>query len=517
MIAGAVALPSLLFATASTDLAAQTFRADLWSEHGWVLWNQAWYSGHLVPGYSLIYPPLGALIGPRLVGLLAAIAMASVFAILVHRLRPGRAATVAAVWFAFGSGALLYTGRVTFMLGFALGLLALLAVRRLPLAALAAALAALASPVAGLFTALAGVAMLLGGRRREGAVLTAASLGATLALVLAFPVGGTQPFEFSAFWFVAVACAVALFVVPPELRILRIGIAIYLTMVVALYFIATPIGSNAPRLGALLLGPIAALTLLERRPRLLALVALPLAYWQIAAPLTDLRNGSGSPSTQASFYAPLLAQLDQRTDGAPVRIEIPATRERWEAAYVAERYSLTGGWLRQLETGDLPLFTEGDLTPAGYRSWLTDHGASYVALPDAVLDYESEEVGQLLRHAHLPFLHEVWSDEEWTLWEVRPRGGGGFVPGQALADGGARVSELGPDEFTVTVPGPGEYLIRMRYSPYFEVTAGSGCVEGSGDDSTLLTVPGSAGPEAVRVQARLSLAGALRRDRSCSG
>ncbi|MEO7197233.1 MAG: hypothetical protein ABIZ50_02040, partial [Solirubrobacterales bacterium] len=72
-----MALPYLIFDPASTDLAAQTFRADLWSEHGWVLWNEAWYSGHLVPGYSLIYPPLGALLGPRLVGVVAAIVAAA--------------------------------------------------------------------------------------------------------------------------------------------------------------------------------------------------------------------------------------------------------------------------------------------------------------------------------------------------------------------------------------------------------------------------------------------------------
>ena len=515
-IAGVVALPSVLFSTASTDFAAQTFRADLWSEHGWVLWNPAWYSGHLVPGYSLLYPPLGALLGPRLLGLIAAVVMAAAFAALVQRLHPGRAATVASIWFAFGSGALLYTGRATFMLGFAFGLLALLAWRRLPIAVVLAILAALSSPVAGLFTALAGAAMVLGGHVRRGAAMMVAALGATVILVFAFPVGGAQPFDFSSFWFVAAACAIALFLVPAELRTLRIGIAIYLVLLVGLFIVSTPIGSNAPRLGALLLGPLAALVLLERRPSLLALFAIPLAYWQIAAPLTDLRHGTGDPSTERSFYAPLLDQLDQRTDGAPVRIEIPATRERWEAAYVADRYPLVRGWLRQLETSDQGLFTEDNLNAANYREWLTDHGASFVALPHAPLDYESEEEGYLLSHAHLPFLQEVWADDDWTLWEVMPPNGGRFVPGQALADHGARISELGADGFTVTVPGPGEYTLRMSYTPYFEVTAGSGCLEDAGDDSTLLTVP-PGGPETVRVQARLSLAGAFRRDRPCPG
>lgn len=525
LIAALIAAPYVVFEPASTDLAAQTFRADLWSEHGWVLWNADWYSGHLVPGYSLIYPPLGALLGPQLVGALSAIAMSVAFAALVRREAPGRGADLASIWFAVGAGALLYTGRITFLLGFAVALGALLLVHRPPLAALVAGLAACASPVAGLFVALTGAALILAGRLREGLPLAVGASVATLAIIVAFPVGGAQPFGLSSFWWVAVACGLAILVVPPELKALRVGIGLYLALLVLVYVVPTPIGSNAPRLGAMLLGPIAALVLYERRPKLLALVFLPLLYWQLAAPVGDYLRGAGDPSTEAAFYEPLLQELEQRVGDEPVRIEVPATQERWEAVYVAERFPLARGWLRQLESGDISDFRDGPLTPENYRHWLIDHGVSYVALPNATLDYIAELEGELLREDDLPFLKEIWSNDDWNLWEVLPsvRGEGADPSGDPLASKGARVTELGPDGFTVEVPRAGDYLLKMSYTPYFQVTEGDACIRRADAGLTRLKVSPEDGdsnpddPQTIRVDARLSFDGLLGVDSSCSG
>ncbi|MFN8151555.1 MAG: hypothetical protein U0R24_10590 [Solirubrobacterales bacterium] len=525
LIAALIAVPYVVFEPASTDLAAQTFRADLWREHGWVLWNADWYSGHLVPGYSLIYPPLGALLGPQLVGAISAVAMSVAFAVLVRREVPGRGADLASVWFAVGAGALLYTGRITFLLGFAVALGALLLVHRPPLAALVAGLAACASPVAGLFVALTGAALILAGRLREGLPLAIGASVATLAIIVAFPVGGAQPFGLSSFWWVAVACGLAILVVPPELKALRVGIALYLALLVLVYVVPTPIGSNAPRLGAMLLGPIAALVLYERHPKLLALVFLPLLYWQLAAPVGDYLRGAGDPSTEAAFYEPLLQELEQRVGDEPVRVEVPATRERWEAVHVAERFPLARGWLRQLESGDISDFRDGPLTPEIYRHWLIDHGVSYVALPDATLDYISELEGKLLREDDLPFLKEIWSNDDWKLWEVLPsvRGKGADPSGDPLASKGARVTELGPDGFTVEVPRAGDYLLKMSYTPYFQVTEGDACIRRADAGLARLKVSPEDGdsnpddPQTIRVDARLSFDGLLGVDSSCSG
>ena len=62
-------------------------------------------------------------------------------------------------------------------------------------------------------------------------------------------------------------------------------------------------------------------------------------------------------------------------------------------------------------------------------------------------------------------------------------------------------------------PGtPGAFLVRVRYSRYWTVTAGEACVERHGD-WTEVEVPR---PGTVSVAARFSLDGLLGRDRQCS-
>ncbi len=84
-LAALLSVAYLLWEPPTLDLSAQVFRADLWEDHGWVIYNTAWYSGHTVPGYSLLYPPLGALLGPALLGALCAVAAAATFAAIAVR------------------------------------------------------------------------------------------------------------------------------------------------------------------------------------------------------------------------------------------------------------------------------------------------------------------------------------------------------------------------------------------------------------------------------------------------
>ena len=112
----------------SDDLSAATYRADLFSANGYLLWDNGWYAGHHVFAYSVLYPPLGALLGPRLLGALATVAAVVLFERLVARAYEGRA-WPATGWFAVAAGANLFAGRVPFGLGLALGLATLLAAR----------------------------------------------------------------------------------------------------------------------------------------------------------------------------------------------------------------------------------------------------------------------------------------------------------------------------------------------------------------------------------------------------
>lgn len=530
----AVAISALLSAVhliwqpRTLDLSAQVFRAELWERHGWVLWNDAWYSGHTIPGYSLLYPPLGAWLGHELLGVVCSIAAAALFATIARRAY-GERAWLGSAWFGAASTIALFGGRITFALGVALGLAAMLAIqrRRPGLGALAGALAGLSSPVAGLFTALAAGAVLLG--RLDGAksgsdlprdvgsavAVAVAATVATLTLALLFPTPGFQPFNLSAFVPLALASVAALRILPGHMRVLRWGFVLYALVGVAALAFDTPLGGNVVRLGTTFALAILALALFERRNLALALVALPLVWWSWTATVRDVAAAQGDPSTEAAYYEPLLTRLEQ-APGEVERIHVPPTRNRGEAVFVAPRFSLARGWLRQLETDDITLFTNDHLTAFKYAQWLYEHGVAYVALPDAELDYLAEDEAELIESGDLPYLQEVWFDEHWRLFEVRSSDGTPPAPESLLASGGAEIAEIGPDGFTVSVPGPGDYLLALRYSSFFELEAGLGCLEDAGGASTRLTAEGE-GPQTIEVAARLSAGGLFGRGRACSG
>ncbi len=513
--AALLALLYLVLEPSSADLAAQTFRSDLFAAHGFLIWNDYWYAGHNLPAYSVLFPPLGAALGPRVVGALSAVAAAALFGALA-RYRYGPRARLAILWFGAATASLLIAGQLTFALGVALGLGALVALQR-GQPALAVALGALtgcASPVAGLFVALAGVTVAIGAGSRAGLALAAATLAPIAALALAFPTSGYFPFVATAFLPVPLFCAAALFLLPVEERSLRIGVILYAALCLGLALVHTQVGANAARLGSLFGGPVLALGLAGRRPLALALLAVPLLYWQWAAPVRDLTNAAGDPSVEAGYYAPLLAELERRTGGVPARIEIPPTQNRWEADFVAPRFAIARGWLRQLESDDFDLFTGDDLTPTAYRDWLDERGISYVALPDADPDYLAEDEVALIRDAPR-YLRPVWANRHWRLYAVRGTPGLVSPDADPSAPAGrrARLARVGPAGFTLSVGAPGAFLVRLHQSRYWTVDSGSACVSRRGD----WTLVDARAPGPVQVSARFSLAALLGRDRQCSG
>ena len=65
-IAIAFAIVYLIWQPRTVDLAAHTFRADLFGQEGFTIWNGQWYGGHHTPAYSIISPPLAWLLSPPL-------------------------------------------------------------------------------------------------------------------------------------------------------------------------------------------------------------------------------------------------------------------------------------------------------------------------------------------------------------------------------------------------------------------------------------------------------------------
>ncbi|MGZ4269738.1 MAG: hypothetical protein ACXVSX_11060 [Solirubrobacteraceae bacterium] len=479
VLAAGLAALYLVLAPATGDHAAAEYRAWL----GWRVWDDGWYGGHHVPGYSVLLPLLSGPLGARLTGALAAVAAAWAFARLVRDQPGGRAG---ALWFAAGTATLLITGRIPFVLGTALALGAALALTRgrTALAALLAVLAGLGSPVAGAFLALAAAAWWLDRPRRGPVIVACAAVIPAALVVLAFPEGGPFPFEASSFWpalAATVLLAVLLRGVAP--RALLIGAALYAAVLVASFVLSTPMGGNAARLGALLAGPIAACLLWPARRGLLLALAAALLYWQWVAPVANWAQTAGDPSTAAGYYAPLVAQLRARqAREGPFRVEIPFTENHWETRWVAPVAPLARGWERQLDIQRNGLFYDGALTAARYRAWLDEQGVRYVALPDAPADGAGRAEAALVG-ARRAGLREVWSSRHWRLFAV---------PGaRGLARGAARVTRITPDRVELRNARPGRVDLRVRFTPYWALVAGRGCVGRSAGGWTRLDLRGA--------------------------
>jgi hypothetical protein len=511
LTAALLAAAYVIVSPPTRDLAAHLFRARLFGQQGFGLWNNDWYDGHHVVGYSVLFPAVSALLTPQLAAALAATATAALFEPLARR-HFGHRAWLGAVVFAVATAINLYTGRLALAFGALPALGAVVALDRdrpLPAAGLAV-LSALCSPVAALFVALAAsghalaavvgrrAAGALSGRRPAGAlpgVATAvAAIAPVLVLAAAFPEGGTEPFELGTLLPALAICAVALLAVPREAAALRAGIAVYALATVVVYAIPSPIGSNIARLGTLLAAPLAALLWWRRRPVLLALCALPLLYVAWQAPVSDVAALSGDPSTGAAYYAPLLRFLEAQPGGRDhaFRVEIPFTDSHWEAYRVAPAIPLARGWERQLDRADNPLFYDGGLGPATYERWLHAHAIRYVALPDAALDASARREAALIR-AGQSYLHLVMGSTHWRVYAV--------AHPTPIAQGVATLRAMGSDWAALEARRPGTVTLHVRFTPYWALASGAGCVAPDGD-ATRLTLR-RAGP--VRLVIRFSL------------
>jgi hypothetical protein len=476
-IAAALGLCYVIAAPSSADLAAASYRADLFGRVGFTLWDNSWYGGHHLPAYSVLAPVLGWLIGPLALAAVSMTLATALFSALIEGRFPEPAVRIAGVWFALGAAIGLLASRVPFDLGLAIGLGSLVLAQRGrcgPALGVAAA-CALTSPVAGAFLALAALAWAIGSRwKLFPLLLTAAALVPIAALTLAFPEGGSQPFVASAFYPDLIGVLVIWAVIEPERRVLRTGVALYGIAVVGSYVIPTAVGGNVDRLGALVAGPIAACVLAGttvRRGRLLLLLAPFLFYWQVNAPVADYVSAAGDPAVHASYYAPLLGELRALGVGyaaRPARIEVVPTRDHWEARFLAPRIAIARGWERQLDTYRNGLFYSGrPLTAARYRAWLSEDAIDYVALSNAPLDYSARSEAQLLRGSSLG-LREVWRSEHWRLFAV--------TGARPLAEAPAALTQLGTDSFTLSAPAAGRYLVRVRFTSYWALSQGRGCL-----------------------------------------
>ena len=237
------------------------------------------------------------------------------------------------------------------------------------------------------------------------------------------------------------------------------------------------------------------------------MIAVALLYLQWLPAVRAVEEARGDPSTAPAFHDEVLRFLSSRAKPGE-RLEVPLTRNHWEAAYLAEAYPLARGWHRQLDRKVNPLFydREHPLTPARYQRWLRENAVRWVALPTAPLDFSAEarEGAAAQRRAVPRAASHVRRLEH--LGGARPRAAG---VGRGAADGRGR-----------------RRLRPARDAP--RAGARAPALDPLLDDRRRATAacrrtPHRAGPLVdvrragmLRVRARFSARGALRREPSCA-
>lgn len=467
LLAVAVAGLALQLGWHGVDWPAQLYRVHLFQSNGWVSFDTGWYGGNVPAAYSTLYPPVAALLGMDLVVVASVAGAAWAFDHLVG-VRFGPTARLGSLCFAGGMVVQVVIGQLSFLLGLALGLAALVAMRgdRTRTASLLALACALASFVAALFLVLAAIAVWATAPRpaRVAAAAVAAAAAAPVVIVaVAYHQAGRFPFPATTLAAVLVACLGGLVVIPVAHRTLRVGVYVYAAMSVALFMLRTPVGANDARLATTLAAPL--LLCAGRRRVVVAFLVTFLIAWEVAPALGAVNISQRDASTSRGYYTSLIAEMHRVAPG-PTRLEIPLTHEHWETAWVAPTIPLARGWERQLDITDNALFyRSGPLHRSTYHSWLRANGVGWVALPRAPLDYSARSEARLL-HAGAPYLERVWSNHDWVLWKVEGTRG--------LVSGPARLTELGVDHFTLAARARGTAVVRVRYSATWSIVDADG-------------------------------------------
>ncbi|MDQ2967002.1 MAG: hypothetical protein M3R37_01620 [Actinomycetota bacterium] len=485
--AGLLAALLVWFGPPGTDLAAHAYQRTLFIQHGFVLWNNFWYAGrYSFVNYSVLYYPLAAVIGIRLLAVLTVmLAVIAFSAVVCHEWKLHSRWTIRA--FAVVFALLVVSAAYPFMLGMALALLALWSLQQARGWGFACftLLTLAASPLAFLLLVvlLVGVALARRGEPRKF-VAPAAAIAAIAVLEFLmrrmFPGRGSFPFSPEEFLAASAFCliGVALTWRVAGARMLRSTYVVYFVACTAAFTVSSPVGENIARL-RFVAAPLAILTLSLRRwqPRFLCAVALTLALsWNLTPLAASFVHSVNDPAAQAAYWSPTITYLKGHLRPS-YRVEAVDTAGHWPANFLARaRIPLARGWFRQ---EDFPrnrvLYGEFGAKP--YIAWLRRVSVRYVVLTSARPDYSSRAEARLLRSGSSG-LTPVYRTATTTIFQVSsPR---------PLITAPARVLALGYTSIKLAVPAKGTYRLNVTYAPYWHTRAG--CLTETPDGMTELSV-----------------------------
>src|SRR5436190_3286122 len=239
------------------DLAAHVYQRALFLKHGFVLWNNFWYAGrYSFVTYSIVYYPLSALLGIKVLALASVTVGAVAFAVVIGRewgpVARWSSRTFAVLW----AGTVL-SAAFPFALGVAFSLLALWALQegKRGRFALFVVLTLAASPLAFLFLVLVLAAVGASRRPRRSELLlpvlvVAGAALAELVLLRLFPSGGRFPYHPEQLVLALSFCSLGALMTraPRHARPLLGLFLVYSVACLVSFVVPTELGSNVERL-----------------------------------------------------------------------------------------------------------------------------------------------------------------------------------------------------------------------------------------------------------------------------
>ncbi|HEY8645951.1 MAG TPA: hypothetical protein VIL77_08760 [Gaiellaceae bacterium] len=480
----------LLWATPpGIDWAAHAYQRTFLLQHGFQMWNNFWYAGrYSFVTYSLIYYPLAALFGIKVLALASIASAAMAFSIVMFR-QWGPASRVSSRSFAVLWVGIIGAAAFPFALAMSFALLSIWALQqgRRGRFAVGAILTLAASPLAFMLLTIvmAGVVLSRRSIRNAGApiAIVASCCAGELLIYRLFGDGGRYPFHTLQLLPGIGFAVLGLFVTRgvATARPLRGLFWIYLVAVLAAYVVPSSVGSNIERIRYLAL-PLAliAVALRHWRPLWLVVPVIVLAgVWNTTPIVASFARANTDPEASLAYWQPGIDYLHVHLSPS-YRVEVVDTAEHWPAAYLPDAgIPIVRGWYRQSDFPQNELLYDAKLAVVPYEAWLKQMGVRYVLLADAPADYSSQSEAALIRsgRTHLVVVHRTAHLTVYELPAAKP-----LIVGPAPAT----VLWMYPARIVAVFDAPGAYRVKVRWSPYWR--ASSGCVAKTQDGMTRLYV-----------------------------
>src|SRR6476646_2046323 len=478
----------LLWATPpGIDWAAHAYQRTFLLEHGFQMWNNFWYAGrYSFVTYSLIYYPLAALFGIKVLALASIASAAMAFSVVMYR-QWGSDSRVSSRTFAVLWVGIIGAAAFPFALAMSFALLAIWALQegRRGRFAVGAILTLAASPLAFMWLTIvmAGVALSRRSIRNAGlpVAIVAACCAGELLIYRLFGDGGRFPFQtlqlLPGIGFALLGVWVTRGVAAAKQ--LRGVFWIYLVAVLVVYVVPSSVGSNIERIRYLAL-PLALIAVALRgwRPLWLVLPVIVLAgVWNVTPIVASFARATTDPEASLAYWQPGIDYLHAHLSPS-YRVEAVDTAEHWPAAYLPDaRIPIVRGWYRQNDFPQNELLYDHNLAARTYTQWLRGLGVRYVVITDAPPDYSSRGEAALVNSGHSGLV-QVFSSLHVRVFELKDASP--IVTGK----GDANVFWMWPTRMVFSVSQPGRYHVKVRWSPYWHTS--QGCASRGKDGTVML-------------------------------